>query len=66
MSTNLVQMKQFRCWPLRRGEEQSRATCSVERLIKPGAGQHDAAKWRMFNHIIPVLRHCVDAARGCR
>ena len=41
-------------------------TCSAERLIKPGAGQHDAAKWRMFNHIIPVLRHCVDVARGCR
>ena len=40
--------------------------CSVERLIKLGAGRHDAAKWRMFNHIIPVLRHYVDAASDCR
>ena len=39
---------------------------SVERLIKPGAGRHDAAKWGMFNHIIPMLRHCVDATSGCR
>ena len=41
-------------------------TCSAERLIKQGARWHDAAKWQMFNHILPVLQHCVDAARGCR
>ena len=43
-----------------------KTTCSAERLIKLGAGRHDTAKWRMFNHIIPVLRHCVDAASDCR
>ena len=37
-----------------------------ERVIRLGARWHDTAKWQMFNHIIPVLRHCVDAASGCR
>ena len=41
-------------------------TCSAERLIKLGARLHDAAKWLMLNQIISVLRHCVDAASGCR
>ena len=40
--------------------------CSAERLIKLGARQHGAAKWWMFNHIIPALGHCVDAASDCR
>ena len=36
------------------------------KVDQAGAGRHDAAKWWMFNHIIPVLRHCVDAASDCR
>ena len=65
MSTNLVQVKQFRCWPLKTGGRIVRVTCSAERLIKLEATRHDAAKWQMFHHIILLLRHCVDAARDC-
>ena len=61
-----MQVKQFRRWLLKSRGRTVKATCSAERLIKPGARRHDAAKWRMFNHIIPVLRHCVDAASDCR
>ena len=58
-STNPVQVKQFRRWPFKtRGR-------TVKRDVFCGKVD-DAAKWWMFNHISPVLRHCVDAASDCR
>ena len=66
MSTNPVQVKQFRHWPLQTRGRTVKGNVFCGELIMPGAGRHDAAKWWMFNHIIPVLRHCVDAASDCR